>query len=247
MRPILGEAAHAFKFLTGNRCGYSNAPILGPPHPHPFIERAREQAKRLFTERHTGELWRNRKRWRRRVGGGNFQSRNPRGERAKATSQVSRFLLGRMDLKNLRVIDLKTGAGISIAEIAKGAGVSVDRCNAALFELTCCGHLRGRQDRYVNEDGETRGEIASRYFTRRFFASLRLWRAFCRVKGLDKATPEPPLDGRIVGQLATAKAMPAHDLVDKRAKIAAVFLQLKLKHPEWPDRVLQLTANARFR
>lgn len=234
---------------TGNRCGFRlDAPrINGYNHKHSLIRRGQENCRIFFQERHTApQLFVGRKRWRQKHRGP-VHDRTPRGERAEAIVGVAQFFLAHCDLNNMRIVERPgTAGGISLANIAAGTAMSLDRVKGALADLQSCGYVGGYQKREIRK-GKYCGLVATRWFTRSFWQSIGMWRSLNKFRGRPDNAPSPKPAGRLVAQLAEQKSNAPRVDQDLENRIRAVEFELGRKHPEWTPDEVSAAARARFR
>lgn len=151
--------------VPGNRCGFDpKSPRLGTTdHRHDLIALGQLKARTFYEQRD-----------------------DSRAERAEAVVLVVQAMLARCSISNCRIVDHRTGGGISRRKLARAAGITVSRVKGALEYLHACGHLGGFQGR--DDDGN--GLPTVRWFTKAFFIALGLLR---EVNGNRAARGIPPI------------------------------------------------------
>lgn len=207
-----------------------------------------EGARRLYQDRKSGRLYQGRTRRRHRERG-RFHDRLPRGERAEAIALVAQTMLGQMTIGNMRIVNISTGRGLSIAQLGGVTGMSIERVKGAVHDLVSCGYLGGFQARKIRE-GTYRGEIATRWITRELLKAIGCWRAFNRFRSGDSKTAARAASGparRIVDDLARAKSAPDPRAGELAAKIAALEFEIGREHPTWTAAEVAAAARARLR
>lgn len=230
----IAQTGPTVKLPTGNRCGFvlTEPRFLAANHRHPFIARMQQEARRMFTERHSGKLYTGRQRIRTkdRQAFGQYHAKGPKGERAEAVALVLADMFGHTNLANLRIIDYGTDEGISLSRYATNCGISIDRVKGAIADLRSCGHLGGYQKREIKR-GKYCGLVATRWLTRELLKALGLWRAYVAMKKGDQ--PKQP------SEIDTSSSGPAHRLVNDLASKLAVrtpeqnALQARISALEW--------------
>jgi len=116
---------------------------------------------------------------------GNFRARQVRSERREAVVLTLIALLRYTELSSMRV-GVPTDDGfhaLSAAYLAEQAGLSLQRFQRAISYLKRRGFVSVHQPRYLNEDGEIRGQNAIRLVNTSLFNALGLKNMLHRARG----------------------------------------------------------------
>ena len=205
--------------MSGNRCGF----VLARPRyfeqffPHTVIAEIQARSSEFYEGR-SGSIYIGRKRWRCKARG-EYHDRTPRGERAEACARLVAAMAARLDLKTLRLVDYRTGGGISVNRWSTVTGLSVDRVKGAIHDLAACGHIGGFQPREERR-GQYRGLVAVRWFTRGLLERFGVW---SRVR--------PPSPTR---QAASRPFNPAPEQTPETdPETRSAEFRIGGQHPEW--------------
>lgn len=211
---------------NGNRCGFLlSLPRFLPEHPHPLIADIERRCQRLFRERQgKNKFFWGRKRIRasKRGASGTVHDRPARAERAEAIAMVAQCCWKHTELRNKRIL-ARPGldVGMTVADIARETGFSIDRVKGALYDLQSCGYINGYQRHDELPNGKFKGLPAMRWWTDKFLETMgvaKKLKAFLKGGGvlviIKPKAPEPEPEtptGPLRRKIESLKWIVAHE------------------------------------
>jgi hypothetical protein len=170
--------------LTGNRCGHDPASprTLKWAPTHWAIDHLLGQTHKLYDGRNDGI-------YRGRVGSEGVLLWGARSELAEAMQMVAQVLFKHLRLSDLQIVyGERQERGLSLANIALEADISLDRVSRAIRAFRDLRWIRGVQRRDREPSGEWIHRIKIRWLTYDFFRALgaSVVRTINRARGLHK-------------------------------------------------------------